>query len=125
MILVLHILQDSTPAGTIFAEDIVDVAADYEESKRDSKVSQLTNLLYRAYACIFLNVIQQHSFVFKILTKGRDYLLNAPSPQKKVGSHSRYYAIPSLYYPLSGHRRSGYLRSDHSYKLIEQKVHFM
>ena len=28
--------------------------------------------------------ILQHSFVFKILTKGRDYLLNAPSEQKRV-----------------------------------------
>ena len=31
-------LQDSNPAGTIFAEDIVDVAPDHEESKKDSKV---------------------------------------------------------------------------------------
>ena len=28
------ILQDSNPAGTIFAEDIVDVTPDYEESKK-------------------------------------------------------------------------------------------
>ena len=32
------ILQDSNPAGTIFAEDIVDVTPDYEESKKDAKV---------------------------------------------------------------------------------------
>ena len=47
---ILYILQDSSPAGTIFAEDIVDVAADHEESKKDSKVGRLTNFLYRAYA---------------------------------------------------------------------------
>ena len=42
-------LQDSNPAGTIFAEDIVDVCPDYEE--KDSKVSQdfagLVSLLTR------------------------------------------------------------------------------
>ena len=49
----LYNLQDSSPAGTIFAEDIVDVAADHEESKKDSKVDQLTNLLQSL--CISLN----------------------------------------------------------------------
>ena len=28
--------QDSSPAGTIFAEDIEDVQDDYEESQKDS-----------------------------------------------------------------------------------------
>lgn len=35
------VLQDSSPAGTIFAEDIVDVTPDYEESKKDSKVIEV------------------------------------------------------------------------------------
>jgi hypothetical protein len=52
---------DSNPAGTIFAEDIVDVAPDEYESKKDSK----------------------HGFVFKILTRGRDYIFNAPNQQKR------------------------------------------
>ena len=33
------VLQDSNPAGTIFAEDIVDVVPDHDESKKDSKVA--------------------------------------------------------------------------------------
>lgn len=37
--------KDGNPAGTIFAEDIVDVTADYEESKKDSKVRKLFSKL--------------------------------------------------------------------------------
>ena len=39
------ILQDSNPAGTIFAEDIVDVTPDYEESKKDAKVCDCLKIL--------------------------------------------------------------------------------
>lgn len=53
--------SDSNPAGTIFAEDIVDVTPDDLESKKDAK----------------------HASVFKIITRGRDYLLNAPNHQKR------------------------------------------
>ena len=31
-------MQDSTPAGTIFCEDVEDCVEDHSESKKDSKV---------------------------------------------------------------------------------------
>ena len=80
--------QDSNPAGTIFAEDIVDVAADDDESKKDSKVSVTLQEIFKinrlaVYTHTF-SFSLQHGFVFKIVTRGRDYILNAPNQQKRV-----------------------------------------
>ncbi len=33
--------QDSTPAGTIFCEDVEDCVEDHAESRRDSKVAPI------------------------------------------------------------------------------------
>ena len=43
MMILYAVVQDSSPAGTIFAEDIVDVTHDHEESRRDAKVSRPGN----------------------------------------------------------------------------------
>ncbi|XP_064396957.1 src kinase-associated phosphoprotein 2-A-like [Halichondria panicea] len=48
---------DSTPAGTIFCEDVEDCVEDHAESRKDSK----------------------YGFVFKMITRGRDYIFNASS----------------------------------------------
>jgi hypothetical protein len=78
--------QDSNPAGTIFAEDIVDVAPDEYESKKDSKVSVSFEGAQSSQSTVALSFSPQHGFVFKILTRGRDYIFNAPNQQKRVNS---------------------------------------
>jgi hypothetical protein len=77
---------DSNPAGTIFAEDIVDVAPDEYESKKDSKVSVSFEGAQSSQSTVALSFSPQHGFVFKILTRGRDYIFNAPNQQKRVNS---------------------------------------
>ena len=124
-------LQDGSPAGTIFAEDIEDVKEDYEESQKDSSKVFLTPSSHTvttpehfththtpspthliASSLPIPHTVNIHSipspnlqygFVFKILTKGRDYVFNAVSNAKRVRTWFCTQCYSNSYFYNLGH----------------------
>ena len=120
--------QDSNPAGTIFAEDIADVAPDEYESKKDSKVGLLFEGARSSQSTVALSFSPQHGFVFKILTRGRDYILNAPNQQKRVNSYQPYYKYWVQFLKVCNFftiRMSGSVEYDLCCRPIENKVYII
>ena len=70
--------HDNSLAGTVFGEDIQEVCEDFEESMKDSV---------------------KFGFVFKIITKGRNFILNASTANKRDEWVKIFHELLATYRP--------------------------